>query len=594
MFRIRKIFDAVAPSNRETVDEVLAILRAQFPNARPVEFERLPEQLTDPLKYRYRSVLLVAEDGVGRVKGFAMLLHLTDIDVVYLELISTAPDGMGGGVGGALYERVREEALSLNALGVFFECSVDDPEVIDDAAVLAQNVARLKFYERYGARPLINNVYASPVKPGDKDLYYLVFDGLGQGTELDRRTARTVVRAILDRKYGDLLPKAQIDEVVRSFRDDPVQLRALRYVVPSRVRHDPRLHRGIALVVNEGHDIHHVKDRGYVEAPVRLSAILSRIERTGLFTRVAPRRAAEKWIKAVHDHKYVDYLRHACAQLPPGKSIYPIIFPIRNNLRPPKDFELQVGYYCMDTFTPLNRNAYLAARGSVDCALTGAEELLKGYSLAYALVRPPGHHAERRAFGGFCYFNSSAVAANYLSQFGRVVVLDVDFHHGNGTQDIFYHRADVLTISIHGDPHFAYQHFAGFADERGVGDGDGYNINYPLPERTSVERYQRTLEDAMRRIRRFRPAYVVLALGLDTAKDDPTGTWTLKAQDFERNGRIIGALEQPILVVQEGGYRTSTLGTNARHFFAGLSEAHSVGGRTRRNPARRPAGNRVA
>ena len=574
MFRIRKISDAVAPSNLDAISQVLEIIRAQFPNARAEEFEKLPQQLNDPLKYRYRSILLVAEDGVGKVKGFAMLLYLPDRNIVYLELISAAPRGTGGGVGGALYERAREETLSLRSLGLFFECSVDDQEIIKDPTLLKQNIARLRFYERYGARPIINNEYASPVKPGDMDLYYLVFDDLGQGVELNRAATRKAVRAILERKYGDLISKSQIDEVVRSFHDDPAKLRPLRYVSPKKVARISVQRREIALIVNSGHDIHHVKDRGYVEAPVRLSTILHQIEKTGLFARIEPRRMPEKHIKEVHDKKYVDYLHEASASLPLGKSIYPIIFPIRNLSRPPKDVELQVGYYCMDTFTPLNHNAYLAARGAVDCALSGAEELIGGYSLAYALVRPPGHHAERRAFGGFCYFNSSAVAANYLSRYGRVAVLDVDFHHGNGTQDIFYHRADVLTISIHGDPHFAYPHFAGFTYERGMGEGEGFNINYPLPEQTSVERYQRTLADALRRIKKFRPAYLVLALGLDTAKDDPTGTWTLRARDFEENGRLIGALKLPTLVVQEGGYRTRTLGTNARHFFTGLWQAH--------------------
>jgi acetoin utilization deacetylase AcuC-like enzyme len=311
-----------------------------------------------------------------------------------------------------------------------------------------------------------------------------------------------------------------------------------------------------------------------VEAPVRLSVILHHLNKTSLFTRINPRRSPEKYIKAVHDPSFVHYLRRACAKLPMGKSIYPIIFPIRNTLRPPKDVELQVGYYCMDTFTPLNHNAYLAARGAVDCAVTGAASILSGYNIAYALVRPPGHHAERRAFGGFCYFNSAAVAANYLSSYGRVAMLDVDFHHGNGTQDIFYRRSDVFTVSIHGDPHFAYPHFAGFTDETGEEEGAGFNINYPLPEDTSVDRYQRTLARALKRITAFKPAFLVVGLGLDTAKADPTGTWQLAAKDFHKNGQMIGSLNLPTLVVQEGGYRTRTLGSNARHFFEGLWAAH--------------------
>lgn len=583
MFRIRKIYDNASPRNRSAIEQVLEILRRQFPGARRAEFEKLPKQLTNPLKYKYRSILLVAEDGMDNVKGFAMMLHLPDVEIVYLELVSAAPGGTGGGVGSALYERVREEALSLNVYGIFFECSVDDPEYIKDPDMLKKNIARLRFYERYGARPIINNVYASPVTENDEDLYYLMFDDIGQGVILTREVTQKVVRAILERKYADVIPKKMITEVVSSFTDDPIELREPRYLKPKKAGQAALQTRGIALIVNEGHDIHHVKDHGYVEAPVRLSTILHHLSKTSLFTRINPKRTQEKYIKAVHDPDYVHYLRRACARLPMGKSIYPIIFPIRNVARPPKDFELQVGYYCMDTFTPLNHNAYLAARGAVDCAVTGAGAILEGFNIAYALVRPPGHHAERRAFGGFCYFNSSAVAANYLSSYGRVAILDVDFHHGNGTQDIFYKRADVFTVSIHGNPHFAYPHFAGFADETGEGDGLGYNLNLPLPENTSVERYQRTLAKALKKITDFNPAFLVVALGLDTAKADPTGTWQLAAKDFQVNGGMIGGLNLPTLVVQEGGYRTRTLGSNARHFFEGFWAAHKVTAKSGKN-----------
>jgi acetoin utilization deacetylase AcuC-like enzyme len=209
----------------------------------------------------------------------------------------------------------------------------------------------------------------------------------------------------------------------------------------------------------------------------------------------------------------------------------------------------------------------------VDCALTGARSLLYGYDLAYALVRPPGHHAERKTYGGFCYFNSAAIAAHFLSRVGKVAVLDVDHHHGNGTQDIFYERDDVLTVSIHGHPRNTYPYFSGFEEERGAGPGLGFNLNIPLPESINGEQYREALHRALARVRRFKPEFLIVALGLDPAKGDPTGSWNLTARDFIENGRMIGALSLPTLAVQEGGYRTRSLGIHVRHFFSGLRDA---------------------
>lgn len=281
-------------------------------------------------------------------------------------------------------------------------------------------------------------------------------------------------------------------------------------------------------------------------------------------------RFSEKNILAVHDPGYIKYFKRVCKILSPERSVYPYVFPIRNKARPPDDDSVRAGYYCIDTFTPLNKNAFLAAKGAVDCALTGAEMILQGYDRVYALVRPPGHHAERKVFGGFCYFNSNAIAANYLSKFGKVAILDIDYHHGNGQQDIFYKRNDVLTISIHGNPSFAYPYFSGFKDEKGEGEGLGFNINYPLKEKLNGAEYLEVLGLALRKIVKFKPSFLVVALGLDVAKGDPTGTWALGSKDFFENGKIIGSLGLPTLIVQEGGYRNRILGVNARSFFTGL------------------------
>ena len=375
-----------------------------------------------------------------------------------------------------------------------------------------------------------------------------------------------------------LCPPEYVTKVVASFRDDPVKLRPLRKS-KAAVEHPPAApHRPerIAVTINDKHDIHHIRERGYVESPVRISAIRGELEASGLIETVPVKEYPLEHILAVHDAEFVDYLRRACENAPEGKSVYPYVFPIRNATRPPKELSVRAGYYCIDTFTPIHRNAYPAAKRAVDCVLSAADQVLDGRRIAYALVRPPGHHAERRSFGGFCYFSNSAIGANYLSAHGKVAILDIDYHHGNGQQDIFYARSDVFTVSIHGDPDFAYPYFTGFADERGTGAGEGFNINLPLPEIQTGAQYRETLEQAMAAIREFEPAFLVIALGLDPAKGDPTGTWSLSANDFEANGRMLGELKLPTLVVQEGGYRTRTLGKNAKRFFQGLAyAAHS-------------------
>jgi acetoin utilization deacetylase AcuC-like enzyme len=572
MFRIRRVYDNVTPINKEAIAQVQDILRAQFPGLSKRDIARLPEQLRNPLKYRFRSILFVAEGVRSRVIGFSLLFHEPTLRFCYLDFISAARLKMGGGIGSALYERVREEALALNTLGLFFECLPDDPRLSPDPVIRRQNAARLRFYERYGARPIINTAYETPLEPGGDNPPYLVYDGLGQDTELARDSAREIVRAVLERKYKGVCPPHYVEMVVESFQDDPVRLREPGYVKkpPVPVNRLTPMDRRIMLVVNDRHGIHHVEERGYVESPVRIDAILKELDSTDLFRKVAPRHFSEKHIRAVHDSGFVDYFRKVCTGLEPGTSIYPYVFPVRNRARPPKSLPIRAGYYCIDTFTPINNNAYLAAKRAVDCALTAAKKLLEGYRLAYALVRPPGHHAEVAAFGGFCYFNSAAVAVQLLSTYGKVAILDIDYHHGNGQQEIFYERPDVLTVSIHGHPGFAYPYFSGFAGEKGRGAGKGYNINMPLPENIDGELYRRVLKDALKRVTRFRPRFFVIALGLDTAKEDPTGSWCLEADDFDAIGKMIGSLRLPALAVQEGGYDTRVLGINARSFLTGL------------------------
>ena len=610
MFRIRRIHDDAVPEDARAIEQVQQILRAQFPGVDRAKVEAIPSALRDPTARGFRTILFVAERSRGLVKGFALLLHAPDLDFCYLDFMASGTTRTGGGIGGALYQRARDEALALGAVGVFFEALPDDPALCRDPATVRQNAARLRFYERYGARPIAGTEYETPVRSGGDCPPYLAFDDLGRARPLRRTEARRIIRAILERLYGDLCPAEYIDRIVGSFRDDPVRLREPRYAAaaeaaaragaadeavaaeagarnagprksaaaravgraPQRMPAGAEIAPGrrIGLVVNDKHEIHHVRERGYVEAPVRVRAILRELAKLDVFDAREPKRAPDGAITAVHDPDFVRYLERVCASLEPDAAVYPYVFPIRNVARPPADLAVRAGYYCIDTFTPLGRNAWSAARRAVDCALTAAQMILEGAGLAYALVRPPGHHAERRAFGGFCYLCNAAIAAHQFAAAGRVAILDVDYHHGNGQQDIFWRRGDVLTISIHGHPRFAYPYFSGFEDERGEGDGEGCNVNIPLGEKLDGKGYQAALRRAVRAIETFRPEFLVVALGLDSAKGDPTGTWSLGAADFEANGRMIGGLGIPTLIVQEGGYRSASLGVNARRFFEGL------------------------
>jgi acetoin utilization deacetylase AcuC-like enzyme/GNAT superfamily N-acetyltransferase len=572
MFRIRKISDALIPANQNAVNQVFDIIREQFAEVREEKILEIATLLTDPLKHKYSSILLVAEDGRMNVRGFALLLFMPDKKFCFLDYIAVKPGRTSSGVGGALYERVREEARLLNSVGLFMECLPDDPGLCKDHQFLLQNQARLAFYERYGARPIIGTAYETPVDQEDDCPPYLLFDGLDKEVVLTAKEMRSIIRVILERKYPVYCPESYINMVVDSVREDPVQLREFRYR-KKQLPVEKKIHRlkdKIALIINDRHAIHHVREIGYLEAPVRIQSILKEIEKTGIFNPVQVKNFPESHITAIHSRKYVDYFKKVCENLPEGKSVYPYVFPLRNASRPPTDLSVLAGYYCMDTFTPLNKNAFLAARRAVNCALTGADLLLEGLSAVYALVRPPGHHAETNVFGGFCYFNSAAIAANYLSNYGNVAILDIDYHHGNGQQQIFYNRNDVLTVSIHGHPSFAYPYFSGFADEKGEGNGYLFNLNLPLKEHITIEEYQHNLRHALKTITRYHPLYLIVCFGLDTAKGDPTGTWGLAAADFKKNGEIIGQLPYQTLFVQEGGYRNRSLGVNARNFFEGV------------------------
>ena len=576
MFRIRRILDASAPANKACVEQVIAILKQRFAQLSLQELESLTEKLNNPLKYRFQCRLLVAERKSDQIQGFAILLYVPDLKFCLLDYLAAGKEVSGRGLGGALYGRVKEECRNLNARALFMECLPDDPELSPDPAIRKENQKRLAFYEGFGAFPILGTQYETPIKEGDTDPPYLVIDTLG-GEFPERGFLSRAVRAILERKYGDVCPPSYIENVSQSFLDGDPILRQPRYLAPKKRSIERELDkdeidrsRRIYYFANHEHLIHHVKERGYVESPVRVGAILKELVPLSFMEEKETRAFSDRHILAVHDRDFFTFLKRACAAVPDGKSVYPYVFPIRNQTRHPEDTALLSGYYCIDTFTPINKNAYAAARQAVNCCLSAADSVLSRSGVAYALVRPPGHHAERRSFGGFCYFSNTAIAAQYLSDYGWVAILDIDYHHGNGQQDIFWRRDDVLTISIHGHPRFAYPYFTGFPDEKGEGPGTGFNINFALPEKLENEDYIKTFRKALNKIEEFSPDYLVVALGLDTSKADPTGTWTLGAESYRLIGSMLGALSLPTLVVQEGGYRTRTLGANCRNFFHGI------------------------
>ncbi|TVQ57823.1 MAG: histone deacetylase family protein [Rhodobacteraceae bacterium] len=339
---------------------------------------------------------------------------------------------------------------------------------------------------------------------------------------------------------------------------------------PDTAAHDPRffLVRGRP-VANE-------------ERPRRADLLLEGLSRVGIAPETPPD-AGPGPRAAVHSLDYLAFLETAWSAwraLPgAGAEVVANVHPRRGPMTYPESVVARAGWHLADTAAPIGPGTWEAARRAADCAVAAADALLAGADAAYALCRPPGHHACADMGGGHCFLNNSAIAAERLrGRHGRVAVLDVDVHHGNGTQSIFYARPDVLTVSVHADPHGFYPFFVGHAHERGEGAGEGFNLNLPLPLGADDAPWLAAIEAGMARVAAFAPGAVVLALGLDAHERDPLRGLAVTTEGFAAAGRLLAGLPAPVAMVQEGGYLSDDLPANLAAFLGGFLAARRAAG----------------
>jgi acetoin utilization deacetylase AcuC-like enzyme len=306
-----------------------------------------------------------------------------------------------------------------------------------------------------------------------------------------------------------------------------------------------------------------------LEVPERAETIARALTGTKWAEIVPPQPQPDRIITSLHAADYLRFLQLAYSSwLADGKGGDLLANTFAKSAgRAPSTLHAQAGYYGFDP-TPITAGTWAAAQQAVYCALTGAELLLAGERAAYSLCRPPGHHAGRAYYGGYCYLNNAALAAQHLSAQGRVALLDIDFHHGNGSQDIFYRSPDVFFVSLHADPNRCYPLYWGHADERGKDEGEGYTLNIPLPINTDDEAYLHALQNALERIANFAPNYLVISAGLDMYREDPLSDFNISLAGIEQIGGHLADSPWPTLLVQEGGYNQLELGTAALNLLS--------------------------
>ncbi|PNX12051.1 acetylpolyamine amidohydrolase [Burkholderia sp. 129] len=338
----------------------------------------------------------------------------------------------------------------------------------------------------------------------------------------------------------------------------------LTYFHPDQLKHSPLtcLSRG--------------KMRAPHEVPERAVRLLGAVTSLGFDVR-APEDFGAAPLAAVHSEPYLRFLADAHREwrrIPEdwGPEVMSNIYVREPN--PLRGVLAQAGYYLADGSCPIGEHTYRAAYWSAQSALAGAAALGRGARDAYALCRPPGHHACRDAAGGFCYLNNAAIAAQALrARHARVAILDTDMHHGQGIQTLFYDRDDVLYVSIHGDPTNFYPAVTGYETERGAGRGEGFNVNLPMPHGSPEAVFFAQLERARSRVERFAPDVLVFALGFDVYREDPQSKVAVTTEGFGRLGALVGGLRVPTLIVQEGGYHLETLERNAAALFRSYEAA---------------------
>jgi acetoin utilization deacetylase AcuC-like enzyme len=312
------------------------------------------------------------------------------------------------------------------------------------------------------------------------------------------------------------------------------------------------------------------------ECPERWDHIVAALDAAGFTHRSGPDVLDFAAVHGVHEADYVQFLQNFWANwLAAGHTgeAIPTMFPVRGlrDDKVPADIDGQLGFYALAAETSITPGTWSAVEAAASLAQTAQRRVSAGANNAFALCRPPGHHASANQFGGYCFLNNAAIAAQGFLNDGaqRVAVLDVDFHHGNGTQSIFYNRPEVLFVSLHGDPAEAFPYFLGYADETGQGPGEGANLNLPLPSGTEFAQWAAALEVGCQAIVDYRPDALVVSLGVDTFKDDPISFFKLDTPDYLRIGQRIAASGLPTLYVMEGGYAVEEIGTNTVNVLLG-------------------------